>query len=117
MRADYTLEALFFRYQNPTHTRADGLCCDGSGVGACGTSDPRDACDNLFRICLNEEETDCEERLPFVPEQETTVVMPDNDDLLFMRGDDGFLGLPNPLVFNVPGPWPVSVSLISLHNS
>ncbi len=108
MRADYQVEVRFFRDWNPSHRRFDGGCCDGRG--GCG-----DPCDNFFQICVIPERGRCDDQpAPFLVERrdmlrDDDAFMHDNDDLMFGEGEEAVQGLPNPVIFNIPGPWPVSV--------
>ena len=43
----YTFFQTYHSYSNPSHARADGLCCDESGTPPCTTQ-----CDNRFTLCV-----------------------------------------------------------------
>ncbi len=118
MRADYQVEVQFFRYWNPSHTRRRGQCCDGpepcqlQGGGFC---------DNFFKICVIPEGGRCgDQPAPFLVERRDAMLrngstfINDNDDLMFEEGEEAVQGLPNPVIFNISGPWPVSVRRDSL---
>ncbi len=105
MRADYQVEVRFFRYWNPSHRRESGTCCDAS----C------DPCDNFFQICVIPEGGRCgDQTAPFLVERRDAMLRDggaftyDNDDLMFEEGEEAVQGLPNPVLFNISGPWPVS---------
>ena len=112
--ADYQLEVRFFRYGNPEHKRTDGQCCDG-GLTSCN-----DFCDNFFVICLKDHlhrgtynTTTCPHDLTDIGlrlerRDIRSVYIPNNDNLVFEEGMEALQGLPNPVLFNVSGPWPVS---------
>ncbi len=109
MRADYQVEVRFFRYWNPSHRRDSGQCCDGGG--GCGNF-----CDNFFQICVIQEGGRCgDQPAPFLVERRDAMLHDDgtfitnNDDLMFEEGEEAVQGLPNPMLFNISGPWPVSV--------
>ena len=107
MRADYQVEVRLFRYWNPEHRRSGGNCCDGGGE--CGNN-VSDFCDSHIQICL----VDATLTLTPLGETEGCVagdvarVIDNDDDLMFEEGADTLQGLPNPVVLNVSGPWPVS---------
>ncbi len=115
MRADYQVEARVFRYQNPGNllfsnpfTGNHVGCCDELSLGQL-TCTGNEICDNSFLICLHEPGVSCSD----VPAEdplrlESVTITQNDDDLTFEEGPDTLQGLPNPVVFNVTGPWPVS---------
>ncbi len=85
-------------YFNIPHTRSGGFCCD---------LDCSNECENRFLFCLrpvgfNRSSEECP-----LGNYSTGVIA--NDSVVFAAGEDLDVGVPNPLVFNGAGAWPVSV--------
>ncbi len=116
VRADYQVEARFFRYWNPGHLRfgqpvsGDGCCDIPRAEPQCPS--PESWCDNSFIICLHkhiqEPGASCSDISTGDALRLESVTVIKDDNLMFEEGPDTLQGLPIPVVFSVTGPWPVS---------
>ena len=126
MGADFIFEARLESYQNPTHTRFNGSCCDGpqDGVGVC-----TDPCDNFFIFCVQEftstDRSVSQENCPLLHHVSQSILQ---DNVTFSMNQDLGRGVSNPLSFTGSGTWQVSQEYIlcaghcgdstsALHNS
>ena len=99
LKGDYLLQYRVEEYLNSMHIRGDGFSCDSDSSN--------DECENRFLFCLrpvgfNRSSEECP-----LGNYSTGVIA--NDSVVFAAGEDLDVGVPNPLVFNGAGAWPVSV--------
>ncbi len=93
---------------SPFPTQPD-RCCDAMGQDDPAICTQAEFCDNSFLICLHEPGLSCSDVPAGDPLRLESLTITQNDDnLTFEEGPDTLQGLPNPVVFNVTGPWPVS---------